>query len=34
MEGQMTVLSWVLHREVAECSDVSTECTATIFRLD
>ena len=30
----MTVLSWVLHREVVECSDVSKECTASIFRVD
>jgi hypothetical protein len=30
----MAVLPWVLHREVAECYDVSKECTASIFRMD
>jgi hypothetical protein len=29
----MTVLSWVLNREVAKCSDFSKECTASIFRM-
>jgi hypothetical protein len=30
----MTVLSWVLHGKVVECSDVSEECTVSIFRMD
>jgi len=30
----MTIFSWALHCELDECSEVSNECTASIFRID